>query len=246
MNGSLRYPSRSPSPSFPTALAKLSRRDEYRKVRSQRLTRWERWLAGGIWAYRATKVATVAVVSLSALPLSSAIAADASTKLSVDIAPQSLESALLELSKQGRLQLVIATNSLPEKMSAALRGSMPLGVAFDHLLKDTGLTYRLVGNHTIAIVKAPGPPRQLSEPPVLPGVAGITSSGSAQRDDKVAWQAKTDNSNMGDHPVNQRSAAVATCNVFGPLHFGRGTRVRAGRTGGVASIGRSCRHCAQD
>ena len=105
---------------------------------SQRLTRWERWLAGGTKAYRAGKVATVAVVTLSALPLNAAVSADSTTQLSVDIAPQSLENALVELSKQGRLQLVIATSALPAKTSASLRGSMPLGVAFDRLLKDTG------------------------------------------------------------------------------------------------------------
>lgn len=166
-------------------------------------------------AYRATKVTTVAVVTLSALPLSAAVSADSTTKLSVDIAPQSLESALVELSRQGHLQLVIATSSLPEKMSASLRGSMPLGVAFDHLLKDTGLTYRLVGDHTIAIVKATGLARPLSDPPVSPGAAGITSSGSPHGDDKVAEGAKTDNSSKGDPPVSHRSLLLRLATFLG-------------------------------
>ena len=79
-------------------------------------------------------------------------------------------AALVELSKQGRLQLVIAASSLPAKTSAALRGSMPLGVAFDQLLKDTGLTYKLVGEHTIAIVKASETSPTIRSSPSLQGL----------------------------------------------------------------------------
>ena len=82
-------------------------------------------VGGGKRAYRA--ITTVAVVMLSALPLNSAVSADSTTQLSVDIAPQSLESALVELSRQGRLQLVIATSSLPEKMSARYAEACLLG-----------------------------------------------------------------------------------------------------------------------
>src|SRR3984885_821506 len=144
---------------------------QYRKMRSQRLSRWDRWLRGRL---RATRVAAVAVATLTALPLSSAISADASTRLTVDIAPQSLEAALVELCKQGHMQLVIATDSLPAKTSGSLHGSMPLGEALDQLLKDTGLTYRLAGDRTIAIVKAAAP-RQRSDPPHSPGVVGESS-----------------------------------------------------------------------
>jgi iron complex outermembrane recepter protein len=156
-------------------------------------------------AYKTTKVTTVAVVTLSALPLGSAVATDSTTRLSVDIAPQSLETALVELSKQGHLQLVIATGSLPAKTSVPLHGSMPLGEALDHLLKDTGLTYRLVGDHTIAIVKANGPARQLSSPPATPGASGVTGPGAPNRDDKIDDGARTSNGNKGDREVNHRS-----------------------------------------
>src|SRR5256885_15519661 len=117
-----------------------------------------------------TSKATVAaaVLTLSALPLNSALSADAKTSLSVDLEPQPLDAALVELSKQVHLQLVIATGSLPARISAPLHGKMSLGVALDHLLKDTGLTYKLVGDHTIAIVNSSGPTGQLSDPPTSP------------------------------------------------------------------------------
>ena len=72
-----------------------------------------------------------AVIALSALPFAVALADDATTRLAVDIEPQPLEAALVELSKQGHLQLVISTSSLPVKTSAPLHGSMTLGVALD-------------------------------------------------------------------------------------------------------------------
>src|ERR1700691_1130255 len=106
---------------------------------------------------KTSKVKVVAVVfALSALRLNSAMAADPKTTFAVDIDPQPLEAALFELSKQGHLQLVISTGSLPARISVPLHGSMPLGVALDTLLKDTGLTYKFVGDHTIAIVKPAG------------------------------------------------------------------------------------------
>lgn len=163
---------------------------------------------------KATKVTTVAVVGLSALPLGLATAADATTKLTVDIAPQSLETALVELSRQGRLQLVISTSSLPAKTSTPLRGSMPLGVALDQLLKDTGLTYRLVGEHTVAIVKAAPSDRQQTDPPDSPGASGESSSGSPS-DGNVDAAAGADNANQGDPPVKQRSLMLRLATSLG-------------------------------
>jgi len=161
---------------------------------------------------RANKTNTVtlaaAVFAITTLSLDSAIAADAKSSLSVEIGPQSLEAALVELSKQGHLQLVIATGSLPTKMSEPLHGSMPLGVALDRLLKDTGLTYKLVGDHTIAIVN-----RQLSDPSALPGVTGITSpnvdDGNAGKD------IGKKNAIKGDQSVNHRSLALRLATIFG-------------------------------
>jgi hypothetical protein len=71
---------------------------------------------------RANKTNTVtlaaAVFAMSTLSLDPALAADAKTSLSVEIGPQSLEAALVELSKQGHLQLVIATLSITHNFEA--------------------------------------------------------------------------------------------------------------------------------
>lgn len=132
-----------------------------------------------------TKVTSVAV-ALSTVPLSAALAVDITAKLNIDLAAQPLETALVELSKQGRLQLVIATDSLPAKTSASLHGHMPLNVAFEELLKETGLTYKLVGEHTIAIVRAAPAdslPSRRSAGERSGQRHGIASESSAKQDD---------------------------------------------------------------
>ena len=83
--------------------------------------------------------------------------------------------------------------------------------------KDTGLTYRLVGDHTIAIVKAARASRQRSDPPASPGAAGDTSSGSPNRDDKVDAGSQDQQCKQGGSCSETSKSAVATCNVFGHL-----------------------------
>lgn len=168
-------------------------------------------------AYKTNTVTlTAAVFALSLTSLDVALAADANTSVSVEIGPQSLEAALVELSKQGHLQLVIATGSLPAaKMAEPLRGSMPLGVALDYLLKDTGLTYKLVGNHTIAIVKSAGPKRQLSEPPVSPGASGAIRPSTPNVDGNHDQGAEKKNATQGDQTVNHRSLMLRLATFLG-------------------------------
>jgi outer membrane receptor protein involved in Fe transport len=163
----------------------------------------------------------VAGATLTALPLSPALSADASTRLTLDIAPQSLEAALVELCKQGHMQLVIATDSLPAKTSGSLHGSMPLGVAFDQLLKDTGLTYKLAGDRTIAIVKATAP-RQRSDPPQSPGIVGENSAGSPRRDHTTSGELATDNETRGETVVKHRSWMLRLAAALGICVTGSG------------------------
>lgn len=142
-----------------------------------------------------------AVLALSALPLRSALADDPTTILAVDIDSQPLEAALVELSKQGHLQLVISTGSLPEKTSGPLHGSLPLGEALTFLLKNTGLTYKFVGDHTIAIVKSPERTSQLSDPPKSSGLSGDNRFKAPSTDSIVGAAAKDSETNGGDNSM---------------------------------------------
>src|SRR5882672_7265190 len=152
-------------------------------------------------AHRTSKVTVAAaVLALSTLSLNSAVAADSKTSLSLNLDSQPLEAALVELCKQGHLQLVIATGSVPATKSVPLHGSMPLGVALDQLLKGTGLTYKLVGDHTIAIVGSAGITRQLSDPPAAPGATGETSDGTSNLGGNAEPAARDKNAGRGDQP----------------------------------------------
>lgn len=78
-------------------------------------------------------------------------AADLDTSVSVNIPAQPLEGALLELSKQASIQLVLNSSAVAAKSTAALSGKMSIRDALNRLLRDTELTYRWDGNHTVTI-----------------------------------------------------------------------------------------------
>jgi iron complex outermembrane recepter protein len=165
--------------------------------------------------HKTNKVLAAAVLAIGTFALDSALAVDAKTSLVIEIGPQSLEAALLELSKQGHLQLVIATGSLPAKISVPLHGSMPLGVALDLLLKGTGLTYKLVGDHTIAIVKSDGLTRQLPDPPASPGVAGVTDPASPVPQHNAATDAGGKDATKGEPAVSHPGLLVRLATLLG-------------------------------
>jgi iron complex outermembrane receptor protein len=89
---------------------------------------------------------------LGASPMGAPSAADLQQPVPLEIAAQPLESSLLELSRQSHLQIVIATASLPHVVAERVSGTMPLKTALEIVLKGSGLTYKIVGDQTIAIV----------------------------------------------------------------------------------------------
>src|SRR5260370_9489434 len=78
----------------------------------------------------------------------SAFAADLDTQVSIDIPAQSLDSALLELSKQASFQLVLDSRAVTAKSTAAVAGRMAIREAPDRLLGGTGPIFRLSVTHT--------------------------------------------------------------------------------------------------
>lgn len=79
-------------------------------------------------------------------------AASDDMQIAAEIDNKSLIDALVELSRQGQMQLVIRSDVMPPNVVRSLHGHMMLGAALDILLEGTGFGYRMVGNHTIAIV----------------------------------------------------------------------------------------------
>ncbi len=77
----------------------------------------------------------------------------------VDIEPSSLESALLQLSRQANVQLVVASDVVKGISSAGLEGEYSLEQALDRLLGESGLIYRVDPAGTITVMRrAPADP----------------------------------------------------------------------------------------
>lgn len=142
---------------------------------------------------------SVTALTFGALSANAAWAVDLQAPVALHIAGQPLEAALLELSKQGNTQLVIASGSLPAKMSDPISGSLSLASALDLLLAGTGLSYRLVGDNTIAIVKPDGDRGQSIDPR-----GPATPSGTGNDDGK----------RKGDRHVNHRGILMRLAGLF--------------------------------
>lgn len=187
--------------------------------------------------------AVAAAFAFSVLPLDSALSADPKTTLEVDIDSQPLEAALLELSKQGQLQLVISTGSLPAKSLVSLHGNMPLETALNSLLKDTGLTYKFVGDRTIAIVNPAASIDQLSELPGSPVSPGDASSGTPTIDDSVDGGAGNTKAKKGDNSMKHVSIISRLATLLGVCASvsGPGTvcAQQAGAIGGTDAVTRA-------
>lgn len=83
-------------------------------------------------------------------------AATLDSPVTVRIAAQPLESALLELAEQASLQLVLDPQLVKSRSAPALSGKMSIRQALDRLLQNTGLVYRWSGDHTVTIASPSG------------------------------------------------------------------------------------------
>lgn len=89
----------------------------------------------------------------------------------VDIAATSLESALLQLSSQANVQLVVASVDIGGMASPGLSGEFLLKDALDRLLAGSGLTYRVDEAGTIIVTRSAA-----NSPPVTPASAHPTDT----------------------------------------------------------------------
>jgi len=66
-------------------------------------------------------------------------------QVNFDIEAQPLDAALLELSRQAGIQVMLAGNSFRGQQARAVKGKTTVAIALATLLKETGLTYETVG-----------------------------------------------------------------------------------------------------
>lgn len=100
------------------------------------------------WAGFATIVAGAA---LSCAPS----VAHAQTRHDFDIAPQPLESALVQFADQSGVSLALPDGGLGDAQSHGVRGALPETDALARLLTATGFRSEQTGNHAFRIVAAP-------------------------------------------------------------------------------------------
>jgi len=96
------------------------------------------------------KFCTLSIAVAAALALSSPLLAESSKPLAVNIASQSLGSALNEFAQQAKLQLIVDSKLLEGKMTKPLKGEMDAQKALDKLLEGTGL-YGKIMNGVVVI-----------------------------------------------------------------------------------------------
>ena len=69
----------------------------------------------------------------------------------VDIQAQGVATAILELSKQARVQVLMPGGSLDSYNAAALKGRMPLHTAIERILLGTRHQFRASGDRVVTI-----------------------------------------------------------------------------------------------
>jgi iron complex outermembrane recepter protein len=99
------------------------------------------------------KWAMVLTVLLSMSGTAPALAVNLDSQVSLEIPAQSLANALLALSKQASIQLVTSAETLPAGPSEALTGTMSIRAALDRLLRNTDLSYKWAGEHTVTVIR---------------------------------------------------------------------------------------------
>lgn len=92
-----------------------------------------------------------------------ASAADLNLAADFDIEPQPLDSALIEFSEQGNIQLMVATEVVDGLLSPGVSGRYSKKDALRLLIGANPLRFQAVGDHTIAVSRAGDAPQDLQQ-----------------------------------------------------------------------------------
>jgi iron complex outermembrane recepter protein len=143
-----------------------------------------------------------AAMSASALAFWLAVraagAADLSSAVEVNIAPQPLASAILQLSAQTRVQIMTAGADVRELSTVGFSGRMTLAEALQKLLLGSGLSFKLIGEDTVGLVRAEGSRS--------PATAPSTSGSDTRQPAETLHLAQAERAPYSDEPQNARSS----------------------------------------
>ncbi len=143
---------------------------------------------------RAVEIKATAIllgVLLSCCNPADAVAADLETVRVFDIAPQRLETALIEFSKQADLQVIGATDTVADARTNGVKGKLTSRAALNALLEHTAITFHPVGMHSVQIV---------SVPPTVSArdAGGVALTRSLAKQTQIAQSAPQDRLNTAD------------------------------------------------
>jgi outer membrane receptor protein involved in Fe transport len=93
-------------------------------------------------------------------------AAPAERSARFDIPAQNLADALDRFARQAGVQLLYPYEAAAARRSAGLRGEMPVRVALDRLLRDSGLEIARFSDRVVTLRRAPAPARTVRRTPV--------------------------------------------------------------------------------
>lgn len=101
------------------------------------------------WARWVLSLCAVALTQLGAVR--SVAAADLESVRTFDIAPQALETALIQYSEQADLQVMGSGETMADRMTDGVRGSFTNRRALEELLRGTALGFDVFGAHSVRI-----------------------------------------------------------------------------------------------
>ncbi len=116
------------------------------------------------------RVATQLAVAIGMITSASLCGAvDLDRQIQFEIPAQKLDAALMEFSRQAKIQIVASTPNLSDYQTTGAKGTLTIGEALGRLLGDSGLAIKEVGEETLAIVASK------SEVATTTGVADVSS-----------------------------------------------------------------------
>ena len=136
----------------------------------------------------------------AALVGTAAWSADRNSPVSIDIPAQSLDGALLELSKQTSIQLIVNSSLVASLKAERLVGTMSIGEALERLLHGSELGYKWSGDRTVTIA-----PRNSLRPSGANAPGGTTEPGSLE----VVAQTRDSSNDARTPPPNGLRDAVS-------------------------------------
>ncbi len=105
--------------------------------------------------YRVTRAVAAGLIAgilaQPLLPACTAQAAELTQTVQFNIQPQGLDTALLQFSKQSGISVSAPSTSLSGKKSVGVSGELVVEQALKALLEGTGLTYKRMNDHTVAV-----------------------------------------------------------------------------------------------